>query len=74
MALEFSSSFKLPTPRFLKVAKEAGVKFTFGYNGRHPMMGLLDYSVAMARELKLKPVDMFTPAPEGQKAVQRRIA
>jgi hypothetical protein len=72
VALEISSSYKLPKLEFLKQAKAAGVKFSFGSNGRYPRMGLLDYSVAMARELGLKPADMFTPAPEGQKAVQRR--
>ena len=72
VALEISSSFKLPKISFLKMAKAAGVKFAFGSNGRYPNMGKLDYSVAMARELGLKRADMFTPAPEGQKAVQRR--
>jgi hypothetical protein len=28
----------------------------------------------MARELGLTKADMFTPAPDGQKAVQRRLA
>ncbi|HOW72083.1 MAG TPA: hypothetical protein PKY77_15905 [Phycisphaerae bacterium] len=73
VALEISSSFKLPTLRFLRIAKEAGVKFTFGSNGRYPNMGLLEYSIATAKELGLKPANMFTPAPEGQKAVQRRM-
>lgn len=72
VAIEISSSFKVPKLRFLKIAKEAGLKFAFGSNGRYPNMGLLDYSIAMARELGLKRSDMFTPAPEGQKAVQRR--
>jgi hypothetical protein len=27
----------------------------------------------MARLLNLRKVDMFTPAPDGQKAVQRRL-
>jgi len=73
VAIEISSSFKVPKLRFLKIAKEAGIKFAFGSNGRYPNMGLLDYSIAMARELALKRSDMFTPAADGQKAVQRRI-
>jgi hypothetical protein len=73
VAIEISSGFNLPRLKFLRIAKEAGVKFTFGSNGRYPRMGILDYSIALARELKLKPEDMFTPAPDGQKAVQRRI-
>jgi histidinol phosphatase-like PHP family hydrolase len=74
VALEISSSYLLPKRRFLEVAKAAGVKFTFGSNGRYPHMGKLEYSLHMARELGLTPADMFTPAPDGQKAVQRRLA
>ncbi|MCX6902482.1 MAG: hypothetical protein NTW03_03155 [Verrucomicrobia bacterium] len=73
VALEISSSYKLPKLPFLKLAKAAGVKFSFGSNGRYPKMGLLDYSVAMARELGLKAADMFTPAPAGQKPFQKRL-
>jgi histidinol phosphatase-like PHP family hydrolase len=72
VALEISSSYKLPKRPFLEMAKAAGVKFSFGSNGRYPKMGLLDYSVTTARELGLKPSNMFHPAPDGQKAVQRR--
>jgi histidinol phosphatase-like PHP family hydrolase len=72
VALEISSSYKLPKLSFLKTAKDAGAKFTFGSNGRYPNMGKLDYSLEMARALNLTKGDMFTPAPEGQKAVQRR--
>jgi histidinol phosphatase-like PHP family hydrolase len=72
VAIEISSSFKLPQTSFLKAAKAAGVKFTFGSNGRYPNMGKLDYSVQMAKALGLRQSDMFTPARDGQKAVQRR--
>ncbi len=72
IALEISGSFKLPKLPFLKLAKAAGAKFSFGSNGRYPNMGKLEYSFEMARQLDLKPADMFAPAPEGQKAVQRR--
>ena len=72
VAIEISSSYKLPKMRFLKIAKEAGIKFTFGSNGRYPKMGLLEHSIATAQELKLSASDMFLPAPDGQKAAQRR--
>jgi hypothetical protein len=54
------------------LAKAAGAKFSFGSNGRYPNMGKLDYCLEMAKQLDLKPADFFTPAPNGQKAVQRR--
>jgi histidinol phosphatase-like PHP family hydrolase len=72
IALEISSSFKLPRLPFLTLAKAARMKFSFGSNGRYPNMGKLDYSLQMAKELDLKSADMFTPAPNGRKAVQRR--
>ena len=72
IALEISSSFKLPRLPFLTLAKAAGAKFCFGSNGRYPNMGKLDYSSQMAKALDLKPADMFAPAVNGFKAVQRR--
>lgn len=72
VALEISSSYRLPRLPFLKLARAAGARFSFGSNGRYPKMGLLDYSVAMARELGLTATDLFTPAPAGQKPFQRR--
>ena len=72
VALEISSRYKLPKLPFLKLAKAAGAKFTFGSNGRYPDMGKLDYCLLMGEQLELKATDMFQPAPEGQKAVQRR--
>jgi histidinol phosphatase-like PHP family hydrolase len=72
IALEISSSFKIPHLPFLTLAKAAGAKFSFGSNGRYPNMGKLEYCFQMAKELDLKPTDMFTPAANGHKAVQRR--
>ena len=62
VAIEISSSLKLPKPYFLEIAKDAGAKFTFGSNGRYPNMGKLDYSIETARQLKLTAADMFLPA------------
>jgi histidinol phosphatase-like PHP family hydrolase len=72
IAIEISSGFELPKRAWLEQAKAAGVTFSFGSNGRYPKMGLLDYSVNVARELGLTQADLFTPAPDGQRAVQRR--
>jgi histidinol phosphatase-like PHP family hydrolase len=72
VALEISSSLRLPKLGFLKMAKAAGAKFSFGSNGRYPNMGKLDYCVEVAKELGLSGADVFTPAPDGQKAVERK--
>jgi histidinol phosphatase-like PHP family hydrolase len=68
VAVEISSSFKLPKTPFLKMAKDAGLKFTFGSNGRYPKMGILDYSAVMAKELGLKRSDLFEPPAKDAKA------
>jgi histidinol phosphatase-like PHP family hydrolase len=73
VAIEINSGFQLPKPRFLQAAKEAGLKFSFGTNGRYPKMGLLDYSFEMAKGLKLTAADIFVPGKDAQKAVQRRM-
>ncbi len=70
VALEISSSYKLPKLPFLRIAKEAGVQFCFGSNGRYPNMGKLDYSLAMAKELNLTKADLFAPSPERRKATR----
>jgi len=72
VAIEIASWAKLPRPAFLKLAKAAGAKFSFGSNGRGLNAGKLDYSLQMARELGLKREDIFTPAPAGKKPIQIR--
>jgi hypothetical protein len=62
IALEINATLRLPKKPFLKMAKAAGAKFTFGSNGRYPNMGKLDYSIQMAKELGLTRADMFSPS------------
>lgn len=74
IAIEISSSFKLPKMPFLQMAKAAGLKFTFGSNGRYPNMGKLDFSVATAKELGLKTSDMFDPIERRKKTAGKQQA
>jgi len=60
VAIEISASYQLPRLSFLRLAKAAGAKFSFGSNGRYPKMGLLDYCIQTAKELGLTRRDMFT--------------
>jgi histidinol phosphatase-like PHP family hydrolase len=71
VAIEISAS-RLPRLAFLKLAKEAGAKFSFGSNIRGPNVGKLDYCLQMVKTLGLKREDVFTPAPPGKKPVQVR--
>ncbi len=72
VAIEISSSLKLPRLSFLKQAKEAGVKFSFGSNIRGERVGTLDYCIQVTQALGLKRGDLFTPAPPGKKPIQIR--
>ena len=70
IAMEISGSFVLPKLHFLRIAREGGVKFCFGSNGRYPNMGKLDYSLQMAKELALRPGDMWLPGGKGPRAAR----
>lgn len=70
VALEISSSFKVPRLSFLRLAKAAGASFALGSNGRYPKMGLLDYAVQTAVELGLTEADMFVPGTKPLRAAR----
>ena len=61
VAMEISASYKLPSRAFVEMAKAAGVKFSFGSNGRYPKMGQLEYSLEMAQTVGLTRAHMFRP-------------
>ena len=61
IAIEINSRLKLPSAKFLKMAKEAGCKFTFGTNNADKNIGDLDYCFQMVRELGLKWQDIWIP-------------
>ncbi len=72
VAVEINSRYCLPSADFLELARKAGARFAFGSNIHGPDVGRLDYSVQMARRLGLTARDLFTPAPPGEKPIQRR--
>ncbi len=72
VALEINSQYLIPRLPLLRMAKEAGVKFSFGSNIRGPNVGKLDYCLEMAKALGLTRRDIFTPAPRGKKPIQVR--
>ncbi|WCJ60348.1 DUF1080 domain-containing protein [Fontisphaera persica] len=71
VAIEINARYKLPSPAFIKMAKAAGCKFTFGTNNGGREVGDLDYCFQMVRECGLRWQDIWTPRPDGQKPVQR---
>lgn len=62
VALEINDRRRIPSPVFIKRAKAAGVKFTFGTNnGGIDDLGRLQYCIDMIEECGLTPDDMWMP-------------
>jgi hypothetical protein len=62
VALEINARRCAPSPTFIKRAKAAGVKFTFGTNNAGlDDLGHLDYCLRMIQECHLQPDDMWMP-------------
>ncbi len=72
VAVEISNRLHLPKPAFIKQAKAAGIKFTFGTNNVDCNLGRDEYGLKMIRECGLTPQDFWMPKPDGQKPVQVR--
>jgi histidinol phosphatase-like PHP family hydrolase len=72
VAIEINAAAKLPRAAFLKMAKAAGAKFSFGGNFRGANVGNIEFCLQTARELGLRRQDIFTPAPPGKKPIQVR--
>ena len=69
VALEINARYKTPSAEMIKMAKQAGVKFTFGTNNILNELGRLDYCLKMIDECKLVPDDIFIPKPNDQKPI-----
>jgi histidinol phosphatase-like PHP family hydrolase len=72
VAFEINSRFRLPGLKFLRQAKAAGAKFSFGSNILGPGVGDVSYGREVVKELKLRKSDLFVPAPAGRRPIQVR--
>ncbi len=69
VALEINARYKTPSAKMIKMAKAAGVKFTFGTNNVTRDLGRLEYCLQMLEECRLTPVDMFEIKPDNEKPI-----
>ncbi len=73
VAIEINNRYRLPSPSFLHLAKEAGCKFAFGSNNTGlGDLGRCEYGLRMVEECKLGWQDFFVPGAWGPKAVDRK--
>ncbi|QGY47153.1 DUF1080 domain-containing protein [Maribellus comscasis] len=69
VALEINARYKVPSAKMIKMAKEAGLKFSFGTNNTGRDLGELEYCLQMIEECKLTPNDMFEIKPDAKKPI-----
>ncbi len=74
VAIEINNRYKLPSASIIKLAKQAGCKFTFGSNNAGAEdLGRCEYGLEMVEECKLTAKDFFVPLSVGStKAVERK--
>lgn len=72
VAIEINARHRLPKADFIRAAKAAGVKFSFGTNNADRELGRLEYCLEMIDACGLTPADMFAPKADGSKPVQVR--
>ena len=62
LAVEINDMAHTPHEKFILMAKEAGLKFTFGSDSRNQIAGRLDYCKFIAKKCSLKREDFFLPS------------
>jgi hypothetical protein len=74
VAVEINNRYRIPSASFIKMAKEAGCKFTFGTNNAGANdLGRCEYAIRMIEECQLAAQDFWTPlAPSATRAVDRK--
>jgi hypothetical protein len=70
VAIEINNRYKIPSAAFIKAAKTAGAKFSFGTNNADANLGRLEYSIQMVKQCGLGWQDIFVPKLPGQKPIQ----
>jgi hypothetical protein len=69
VAIEIGARYKIPSERFLRLAKAKGAKFTFGTNnGGANDLGDWSYPLEMQKKLGLEWQDMFVPGHRPSRA------
>ncbi len=59
VAIEINNRYRIPSEKFIRLAKKHGVKFAFGTNNTDSQMGDLDYCLEMVKKCGLTADDLF---------------
>ncbi|MCP5520612.1 MAG: beta-propeller fold lactonase family protein [Verrucomicrobiales bacterium] len=75
VAIEINARYRLPSLAFIKRARAAGVKFTFGTNnGGKDDLGHLEYGLEAIRECGLTSADLFVPGETAGRRKRPKLA
>jgi hypothetical protein len=73
IAMEINNRYRIPSAAFIRLARQAGVKFACGTNNAGAGdLGRNEYCSEMIRACDLRPEHFWTPPANGARAVQRR--
>ncbi len=61
IAIELNARFRIPSATFIRKAKAAGAKFSFGSNAHIHGLGEIDFPLALAKECGLTRSDIYVP-------------
>ncbi|MBR4995006.1 MAG: DUF1080 domain-containing protein [Alistipes sp.] len=62
IALEINPTLRLPSTKIVRMAKERGIKFTFGSNNANAEFGKLEYCFDVVNACRLTKEDMWFPS------------
>lgn len=73
VALEINARYCIPSVAFIKKAKAAGVKFSFGTNNvKNDDLNRLEYNLKVIKEAGLTKNDMFLPRPRSDRKILKK--
>ena len=73
VALEINARYKIPSIAFIKKAKAAGIKFSFGTNNtKNDDLYRLEYCLEVIKEAGLTADDMFMPRPRSERKILKK--
>ena len=73
VALEINARYKIPSIAFIRKAKEAGVKFTFGTNNaKNDDLNRLEYCLKVIREVHLTAGDIMQPKAKVDRKILKK--
>ena len=73
VAVEINNRYRIPNETFLRMAKQAGVTFSFGTNNSDSNVGRMEYCLDMVKACNLRWQDIFYPTPGVNRSTRMRV-